>query len=311
MKNIQSINTPRYRHNWLIITHIPLALLMRTAVFICLYGLFFGSPATAQEQASGLLTVQALLDDKSCTFILDTGASVHAISSLHSKHLKERIGFGEISTIGGSVQQQVFRIDTLQINDASITVSASIQIDAERLSHLAGDHVDGILGCLALQSGSVRIIDGKAAEFLPNDVRLPDTTDDFHISFDQHGRPFLSEVSLAGSRQFMLIDTGFRGSVSLSAVVFNGLLHSEEIEDVSMTRVETIHGVADVRSGRLSLLKLGDMEFRDVPVIEGHENSLGLDFFKGAEVVIDFKRYAFLVLKRTKSWKRSGPPSSD
>jgi predicted aspartyl protease len=254
----------------------------------------------------GILIVPVETLETSQQLLVDTGSQYCVLDRQFWPYL----GPGNryiVDGVGGATEVVFCHSPQFRLGQLDVSHDEPVLLlDMAPIRTLARKPIAGILGMTAMKHRIVQI-DFDAGRFRMLD-RLPETKDSrtapatFPLSW-KDGLPRLNLVCGTAGPELFDIDTGHGGELSLTQELYDSLVQAGEIEHVGEVHVETSSGEIRELEGRLSRLKLGDFEHKDIIVRRSNSCLLGLDYLARYELTLNFPQSRVL-LKPSRAFNR-------
>ena len=193
-----------------------------------------------------------------------------------------------VDAVGGPTEVVFCHSPTFLLGELDVSHKQPVLLlDMAPVRTISRQPIAGILGMTAMRSRVVQIdFDAGRFRMFDREPEIKDRTT-FPLSW-QHGLPrLLLTCGTAAPEQFD-IDTGHGGELSLTAELYDSLVAAGQIEHVGEVYVQTSSGEIREFEGRMSTLKLGDFEHKDVIVRRSTSCLLGLDYLARYELTLNF-----------------------
>lgn len=238
-------------------------------------------------------------------FVVDTGAFTSCIDPLLRKHLGERIGRTVEKSDDGKWAQTVdeFAAPHAFVGKCLLLESGGIQCrDMGPFRRLDGGSYLGIAGVDFLKRYVVRIdFDAGTLQLLS---RVPPQAGQLvAIDVDDFGHPVLT-ANVGNQEEQFILDTGSDLSMTLGSHLFLQLVAQGSISHERDSGIMTVDGPQPSVSGRLSTLRIGPFEHRDLVVSMDGQNTLGVGYLSRYALTLDLNSRK-LFLKPGKAFERA------
>jgi len=256
-------------------------------------------------KAGGPILLPVALKGKEYLFVLDTGCS-HTVFDTSLKHELgdvKRIERGQ--TAAGPMEAEFFDapeafLGPFNMQDCGEVFCSNLRM----MSLIEGKRISGVIGLNFLRKYVVQIdFDKGVVSFLqPIKGQNPDWGEELEINYDSIGWPHITGNIHDGIKVDFVIDTGNNSSGDLGSKIFKEIISKKEME-TSETLAATAVGTIRLREARITNLRLGSFEYRDLIFGEGMLSCLGLSFLSRHLVTFDFPNNR-IYLKKGKDFKK-------
>ncbi len=252
------------------------------------------------------LSVPVSVGDKECSFILDTGCTCSIFDTSLSRFLGRPLRRRRMGTWGDTVSVSEFAIPAMQVGRLRPPADARVVcINFREMRQAMDAPLDGLLGMDFLRGHIIQLdFDNGRLRFLKS---VPDEAGErFEIVFGSGRYQNIPQfrISLGAVEAAFLIDTGFNGTMSVNAQLFDELDKAGRIGLRGNVMASTAGGTFSNVSGRLDRLTVGPFTHHNL-VVDRHAGDplFGLAYLKRFLVTFDFPRNA-MYLKPGKSFDR-------
>lgn len=236
-----------------------------------------------------LVTVPVTIANKTYHFFIDTGATVSVCDAALRPLLERPVARTRVSTANGRMKSGIYRSPGMLVGRAPMKKDARLLLADLTLMRQACDlDLRGIVGmdflaervvCFDFDSCELRFL--ASAHDAPGQ-RIP-------LVF-RDATPFvIATVPRVGNVEFM-IDSGSGGSSgTISKRVFGDMLRRGALVERGASRLATVNGRVESRSGNVLGLSIGSFNHSELQFDESEDQTvLGLDYLKRYTVTFDF-----------------------
>jgi predicted aspartyl protease len=244
------------------------------------------------DSSNDLIVVNATLDGKGpFRFVLDTGATRHAITPQVAKELGLKVESGARIDAGLKTMASAGVARVARVEIGGCTLADQVFFVAPLPASFP---FQGFLGAEVFRRFAV------AVDFRRNQLTLTPTSAFTYkgdgaiipLKFYKRSTPMV-RAAIDGDSGWFKIDTGYNGALALFAkFVAAHKLHAKYAPQTSAAGGTTIAGeVGDVSIARVPLLKIGTTELRDVDAALYRDTGTSNDAFAGAIGTKIFARF--------------------
>jgi len=254
----------------------------------------------------GDLILPVTFKGKEYLFFLDTGCS-HTVFDTSLKHELgdvKRIERGQ--TAAGPMEAEFFDAPEAFLGPFNMQDCGEVFCsDLRMLSLIDGKRISGVIGLNFLRIYVVQIdFDKGAVSFLqPIRGQNPDWGEELEIKYDSIGWPHITGNIHNGIKVDFVIDTGNNSTGDLGSKIFKEIISAKKEMETSETLAATAAGTIRLREARITDLRVGSFEYRDLIFGEGILSCLGLSFLSRHLVTFDFPNHR-IYLKKGKDFKK-------
>lgn len=248
------------------------------------------------------LLIPVVLEGRTLTFLLDTGASRTVFDASLVSELGDPIRRTTVRTAAGLVDADEFACPDATVGGLPLgNVKSVLGMDLQSVRQSIGGNVRGVLGVDFLQDflvtidfdqGLVRLCKPRTSLIEEGETWIP-------MLVDRSGRPNVNATIGDAGNEMLLIDTGATGGGTVREDLYDRLVDGGEIATCNATTGLTVGGSYTQSSGYLSTLQVGPFRPDGPRVARSFENSVGLDWLSRFQVSLDFPNRRVL-LKRGK-----------
>ncbi|QDT67388.1 hypothetical protein MalM25_02850 [Planctomycetes bacterium MalM25] len=232
------------------------------------------------------------IDNERLLFLLDTGCSLIALGKdLPVVASLERSEMPVGGASGRRKKLPIVRCPRLIVPGAALPkkLGGALLVDFDTLRKVLDRPVEGVLGMPFFVSNVVQLdFDTNEWRALPVGTKpRADWGVELEVTYSPGACPQI-RVAVADSDPISFkVDTGSNSAVTLDRELFQSLVESKKIELVSQTAVQSIHGKNTRRTAHGLVLGVANHRMQELPVLEGSENRIGLEFLRRYLVTFD------------------------
>jgi predicted aspartyl protease len=244
------------------------------------------------EEPSGLFVGQLKLGSHPIPCVIDTGASVTLVDSSLAPGLGEAVAKVTLNQESGGGTLSGYRADSIEILGVKDHgLSHVYAFDLSPIREDVGSRIGAIVGMDFLKAYCL-CVDYDASLLCicqREHVRFDQLKDRCTLNLSESRRPFVAAWIGDRFREEMIIDTGYVGTAALSPKAFDRAVSIDVVRRLKNNHAKWgADGVKWVASGKLSLVKFGNWELRDLVVSKNEPSVMGLYFLRRFRVVLDF-----------------------
>lgn len=248
-------------------------------------------PARIEQQVPGNspLLMQASIDDLSGYFLVDTGASLHALdlelfSDSNPKgqtNLRTPRGVKKVPALG---DKKYVRVDS-----TLYSLNRVVCCDLDPLTKVIGCKIAGVIGLPVIADHGLGFDSSKKSFYLG--VRKNTNYDRQYGVRLINSTLYTNSVELADETSVdFLLDTGLNAALSLNPNRFDNVISKGLATDIRNQSTATLEGYSQVRSAVLLEISVFGQVFQNVPIIESGSDAIGLCLLKRFDFYLDIKR---------------------
>mgnify|MGYP002623632501 CR=1 FL=1 len=211
----------------------------------------------------GWPTLAMQMADREGLWLIDTGASEHAIDARVAEALKlSAVGRRELTTVTGTKWVREFALPALRSGTFEWGAATALEIDLRAYEALTGVALVGILG-MPLWARAPWSIDFAAGRLATTGPLLTASAEAAPLTID-HGLPVVQMSLGAGPPEPFLLDTGNPGALVVFPRRAAELLARSRLPRL---RVDEIGGSVQIALGLLDSVEMAGQRLEQVPVV--------------------------------------------
>lgn len=251
-----------------------------------------GLPQSFSIESGDFLVVQATIDGREYSCMLDTGASCTILDTSLASLTGGTLSTTSIKADGGAVEAQVLASPEIRLGKFVVPSGQQcVCMNLSLLRMLTGKDVRGVLGPRSFgniiiqadfDSGLLRLMPPKSDALV--DFGVPT-----RIRLDRNFRPFVV-ARIGNSEQETLIDTGTL-PIAIETAVSPTMIADGSVRVISRRDYGSLTGARKTSEYVLERLAIGDWSATSLYAYEGRRCRIGLQYLSRFVVTIDFPNH--------------------
>ncbi len=225
-------------------------------------------------------------------FVVDTGATLNVFDSSLRSQLGTQVDTVTIHATQDTIEMKRYLPPRARIGSLQLSEGAVLCRDLISFREGTGCDVYGILGMDFLKKWIVTIdFDEGRLDFLSAKTKpIPEWGESIQFAYAMFDLRYIpATVGKKGSRCHFMVDTGCVHTGSLKDMHFTRFVESGKFRVTGQKRHGSITGIHLVQVGRLSQLRVGGVQHKNLRLSRrASKSALGLGYLRRFRVTIDF-----------------------